>query len=79
MNKEFLKKIDQVLSQTFDGKSLNDLGETKLSDLDIDSMDFVDMIFDIEEALGITIGNEDIDSNLSLNKFIQTLTDQAAG
>ena len=71
MTEDNKNALNKILAAQFDGKTLQELSKVKLSDLDIDSMDFVDMIFDIEEALGITIDDANIDYTLTLEEFIQ--------
>ena len=79
MNETELKKIEDIIKPRFENEAYEDILKSKISDLDMDSMDFVDMIFDIEETLDIKIDDDHIDYDLTLNEFInQTIESRVA-
>ena len=79
MNETELKKIEDIIKPRFENEVYEDILKSKISDLDMDSMDFVDMIFDIEETLDIKIDDDHIDYDLTLNEFInQTIESRVA-
>jgi len=78
MNETELQKIEDIIKDRFENDVYEEVLKSKISDLDMDSMDFVDMIFDIEETLDIKIDDDRIDYDLTLNEFInQTLENRA--
>ena len=79
MNETELKKIEDIIKPRFENEAYEDILKSKISDLDMDSMDFVDMIFHIEETLDIKIDDDHIDYDLTLNEFInQTIESRVA-
>lgn len=68
---EVAKSVIQVLADTT-GKNIEELHENLMvkRDLSMDSIDFVDFIFDIEDELGIFMPDEIADAERTVKEVI---------
>lgn len=64
-----LKKIKSKASDIED----NNIGDTTLENLNIDSLEFMELIMEIEDDLNISITEEQIDPDLTVSEFIRRL------
>ena len=64
-----LLKICGVLND-YCGESNENLIYKKISGLPIDSIDFVEIVFEIEEILGLEIDADDVDFNTSIMQLV---------
>ena len=55
---DYLAKITEVLEPKLKGKTLTE--ESNFKDLGIDSLDIVDLVFQIEEALDVQFEDEEL-------------------
>ncbi len=68
------KKLDKILSELTDGKTYAELKDTKIRELGIDSIAFVDLIFEIEDEFDVVIEDESInDEDQTLAEFIEKI------
>ena len=51
----------------------NNIGDTTLENLNIDSLEFMELIMEIEDDLNISITEEQIDPDLTVSEFIRRL------
>jgi|MDTB01.3.fsa_nt_gb acyl carrier protein len=64
-----LEKIKSKASDIED----NNIGDTTLENLNIDSLEFMELIMEIEDDLNISITEEQIDPDLTVSEFIRRL------
>lgn len=64
-----LEKIKSKASDIED----NNIGDTALENLNIDSLEFMELIMEIEDDLNISITEEQIDPDLTVSEFIRRL------
>lgn len=64
-----LEKIKSKASDIED----NNIGNTTLENLNIDSLEFMELIMEIEDDLNISITEEQIDPDLTVSEFIRRL------
>ncbi|MCD8029157.1 MAG: acyl carrier protein [Erysipelotrichaceae bacterium] len=55
---DYFDKIKERLSSKLNGKTLTK--ESKLRDLGIDSLDLVDLVFELEEEIGVQFEDDDL-------------------
>lgn len=55
---DYLAKITEVLEPKLKGKTLNE--DSNFKDLGIDSLDLVDLVFQMEEALDVQFEDEEL-------------------
>jgi acyl carrier protein len=66
------KDVRQILLKWFKKDDAVIL-DTKLSDLPLDSMDFVELLFDLEEKFNVYIEASDMDMSQTLSTFIDSV------
>ena len=66
------KDVRQILLKWFNKDDAVIL-DTKLSDLPLDSMDFVELLFDLEEKFNVYIEASDMDMSQTLSTFIDSV------
>ena len=64
-----LEKIKSKASDIED----NNIGDTTLENLNIDSLEFMELIMEIEDDLNISITEDQIDPALTVSEFIRRL------
>jgi acyl carrier protein len=68
---ESLEKIAKILQENNPELDLSTIKpDSKLSDLGIDSLGFVQMIFEIEETLSITLSDKDLESLKTISNIM---------
>lgn len=67
MNQEIFEKLKSVIEK-FNGET-NITEDTKLKDIDIDSLGFTDLLFDIENEMNIKISDENFENVRKLEKI----------
>ena len=73
MTKEHLELINILRNYQPDIDSINIMMDTPIKVLDIDSLDFVELIFDIESHFGIEIPNEVLGELATVGDFVQCI------
>lgn len=66
---DYLAKIKEVLEPKLKGKELT--VESNFKDFGVDSLDLVDLVFQMEEALGVEFEDEELLKIKTVNDLIQ--------
>jgi len=68
------EKLNGILGGLTDGKTYEELKDTKINELGIDSIAFVDLIFEIEDEFDVHVDDESInDDEQTLAEFIEKI------
>lgn len=66
------EEVIELLKEYIPDASIETL-DRNLSDLNIDSMDFITLVFDVEDKYAVSIETSDIDMNQTLRQLLDSL------
>jgi acyl carrier protein len=68
---EYFDRIQEALKDKLNGKELT--LETSFKDLKVDSLDLVDLVFELEEEIGIQFEDEELLSIKTVNDLLKLI------
>ncbi len=74
---ELIEKVNEILIEEFEVESANIVAESNLKEaLDLDSLDYVDLVVVIESNFGVKVTGEDFKSIATLQDFYDFLCEK---